>query len=131
MLRTMLKSKIHCATVTAARIEYEGSITIDQDLLEAAGIFPYEQVHVLDLDNGARLTTYALPGGSGEVCINGAAARLVRTGDRAIILAYASLQPGELEEFEPLVIRVDENNNPVSAAKIQPALNQAQGRLRQ
>ena len=87
----MLKSKIHRALVTDANINYEGSIAIDPVLMEAAGILPYEQVHVLDLENGSRVETYTIPGarGSGEVCINGAAARLVQKGDKVIIIAYA------------------------------------------
>ncbi len=89
-MRTVLKSKIHRARVTQADLHYEGSITIDADLMDAADVLPYEQVHVLDVDNGARLTTYAIEGarGSGEICINGAAARLVKPQDTVIILTY-------------------------------------------
>jgi aspartate 1-decarboxylase len=111
MIRTVLKSKIHRATVTGACVDYEGSITIDRRLMAAADILPHEQVQVLDVDNGARLTTYALPGDPGEICVNGAAARLVEVGDRVIVLTYAALTPEELDGFEPLVIRVDEENN--------------------
>ena len=118
MQREMLKSKIHRATVTAASIDYEGSITVDQELMAAADIIPHEQVHVLDIDNGARLTTYALPGSSGEVCVNGAAARLVEIGDRVIILTYVTLSAEELEGFEPVIVRVDESNVPVPAAQL-------------
>src|SRR5438105_491286 len=91
-VRTILKSKIHRATVTQADLQYEGSITIDRILMEAADILPYEQVHVLDVDNGARLTTYAIEGdrNSGVICMNGAAARLVSAGDTVIILTYAT-----------------------------------------
>ncbi len=116
MLRTVLKSKIHRAVITGASIDYEGSITIDSGLMAAAGIVPHEQVQVLDIDNGARLTTYALPGGKGEVCINGAAARLVDVGDRVIILTYAILETGDLAGHEPVIVRVNENNVDVSAA---------------
>ena len=115
MLRVMLKSKIHRGTVTGASIDYEGSISIDTVLMAAADILPHEQVHVLDVDNGARLTTYAIAGGPGEICVNGAAARLVEVGDRVIILTYTELSAAELAGYEPLVIRVDESNA-VSAA---------------
>ena len=96
-MRTILKSKIHRATVTQADLHYEGSITVDPLLLEAADIIPFEQVHVLDVDNGARLTTYAIEGerGSGQVCINGAAARLVSPGDTVIILTYTTATDAE------------------------------------
>ena len=116
MLRTVLKSKIHRAVITGASIDYEGSITIDSGLMAAAGIVPHEQVQVLDIDNGARLTTYALPGGAGEVCINGAAARLIDVGDRVIILTYATLEAGELADHEPVIIRVNEKNVEESGA---------------
>ncbi len=128
MLRKILKSKIHGARVTAASIDYEGSITVDSDLLKAACILSYEQVHVLDIDNGARLTTYALPGEAGEVCINGAAARLVKAGDRVIILSYASCTPGELEGFEPLLIRLDESNRPVAQTRLHDFIGREKGR---
>src|SRR5688500_11380170 len=103
MIRTMLRSKIHRATVTDADLHYEGSITIDSDLMEAAGIIPYEQVHVLDVDNGTRLVTYAIegPAGSGTICINGAAARLVSKGDIVIIIAYGAFQEAELQDYHP------------------------------
>jgi len=113
MLRTMLKSKIHRARVTQANIDYEGSITIDRQLMAAADILPHEQVHVLDIDNGARLTTYALPGSKGEICINGAAARLLDVGDRVIILSYVTLSAAELRGFKPIIIQVDNNNRPI------------------
>ncbi|MEN8161280.1 MAG: aspartate 1-decarboxylase, partial [Myxococcota bacterium] len=91
MIRTLLKSKIHRATVTEANLEYEGSVTIDTDLMEAGDLVPYEQVQIYDCTNGSRLTTYAIPGeaGSGEICINGAAAHLVKPGDIVIIASYA------------------------------------------
>ncbi len=111
-MRMMLKSKIHRATVTEANLEYEGSITIDQELLEAADILPYEQVQVLDINNGSRLETYALPGerGSGRICINGAAARLVSQGDMVIILTYSAIQESEASSFHPRIVYVDAQN---------------------
>ncbi len=111
MRRTMLKSKIHRATVTAASVDYEGSITIDRDLMAAADIFTHEQVHVLDVDNGSRLVTYAIPGEDGEICVNGAAARKVNIGDTVIIISYGSLISEELEGYEPRIVLVDENND--------------------
>ncbi|MHB8142075.1 MAG: aspartate 1-decarboxylase [Thermoleophilia bacterium] len=116
MRRMMLKSKIHRATVTGASIDYEGSISIDSGLMAAADILPHEQVHVLDIDSGARLTTYAITGGPGEICVNGAAARLVEVGDRVIILTYAELTEAELKDFPPLIVRVDEHNAAVASA---------------
>ncbi len=112
MRRIMMRSKIHRATVTDVRIDYEGSITLDAQLMEAAGILPYEQVHVLDVDNGARLTTYAIEGesGSGVVQVNGAAARLVHRGDTVIVIAYGEYEEAELAGFEPTVVHVDEHN---------------------
>jgi len=111
-VRTILKSKIHRARVTQADLHYEGSITIDPVLLEAADIIPFEQVHVLDVDNGARLTTYAIEGerGSGQVCINGAAARLVSPGDTVIILTYTTATDAEALRARPTLVYVDEQN---------------------
>jgi aspartate 1-decarboxylase len=111
-VRTVLKSKIHRATVTQADLHYEGSITLDALLLEAADILPFEQVHVLDVDNGARLTTYAIAGerGSGQVCINGAAARLVSAGDVVIILTYDSKSESDARAHRPTLVYVDEAN---------------------
>ena len=111
-MRMMLKSKIHRATVTEANLEYEGSITIDQGLLEAADILPYEQVQVLDINNGSRLETYALPGerGSGRICINGAAARLVSQGDMVIILTYSAVPESEAASLHPTIVYVDAHN---------------------
>jgi len=108
----MLRGKIHRATVTEANLDYEGSITVDAALLEAADILPFEQVDVLDLSNGARLTTYAIEAeaGSGVVCVNGAAARLVGAGDRVIILAYAQLGEAEARAARPRLVYVDECN---------------------
>ncbi|HET8867841.1 MAG TPA: aspartate 1-decarboxylase [Agrococcus sp.] len=112
MLRTMLQGKIHRATVTQAELHYVGSITIDEELLDAADILPGQQVDVVDVDTGARLTTYALPGerGSGILCINGAAARLVHVGDTVIVIAYAQLEDAEARAFEPSVVFVDGAN---------------------
>ena len=111
-MRTMLKGKIHRARVTDANLNYEGSITIDELLMEAADILPYERVQVLDIDNGARLETYAITGerGSGEICINGAAARLVSVGDKVIILAYSIVSDEEAREIKPRLINVDQLN---------------------
>ena len=112
MLLTMLKGKIHRAVVTQAELEYVGSITIDEQLMEAAGIQEYERVQVVDLDNGERLETYAIAGErkSGVICLNGVAARLVQPGDRVIIMAYALMQPEELRTFRPKVVFVDSFN---------------------
>ncbi|MFA5809164.1 MAG: aspartate 1-decarboxylase [Thermoleophilia bacterium] len=110
----MMKSKIHRATVTAASVDYEGSVTIDRKLMDAVDILPHEQVHVLDISNGARLITYAIPGNSGEVCINGAAAKMVDVGDIVIIISYGELAPGEVEGFQPTVARVDASNRIIS-----------------
>lgn len=112
MLLTLLKGKIHRAVVTQAELEYVGSITIDEQLMEAAGIQEYERVQVVDLDNGQRLETYAIAGErkSGVICLNGAAARLVQPGDRVIIMAYALMQPAEVRTFRPKVVFVDSLN---------------------
>jgi aspartate 1-decarboxylase len=116
MIRTLLKSKIHRATVTQAELHYVGSVTVDQNLLEAADILPYEQVDVLDITNGARLTTYAIPGppGSGVICINGAAARLVQTGDLVILVSYAQYSDAEVADHQPRILLVDQQNRIVS-----------------
>src|SRR3954470_18731423 len=112
MNRTMLKSKIHPATVTGSDLHYVGSITIDADLLEAGDIREHEQVHVVDVDNGARFETYTIAGarGSGEVVINGAAARLVHTGDTVIVISYATYDEAELDAYEPRVVHVGRDN---------------------
>ena len=112
MRRRMLKSKIHRATVTDANLNYVGSITLDTRLMELADIREHEQVAVLDIDNGARFETYAIPGGPGEVCLNGAAARLVHPGDKVIVITYADYEEVELEGFEPVVVHVDAENRP-------------------
>ena len=111
-MRKMLKSKIHRLTVTEADLNYVGSITLDPELLEAADIIEYEQVHVLDVDKGNRLTTYALAGvrGSGECCINGAAARLVHPGDVVLVLTYSDYSEEDARGFRPIVVHVDERN---------------------
>ena len=109
-MRMMMKGKIHRARVTEANLEYEGSITIDRTLMEAADILPYEKVHVLDVSNGSRLETYAIEGGPGEICINGAAAHLVSEGDTVIILAYELVNNKEAKDYHPRKIFVDSNN---------------------
>jgi aspartate 1-decarboxylase len=108
----MLKSKIHRATITGSDLHYVGSITVDQDLLDAADIREHEQVHVVDVDNGARFETYTISGerGSGEICINGAAARLVHNGDTIIVISYAEYSEEELESYVPRVVHVNKNN---------------------
>ena len=113
MQRTMLKSKIHRARVTDCDLHYVGSITIDPELLEAADMMEFEQVAVVDVDNGARFETYTIAGepGSGEMKINGAAARLVHRGDTIIVISYASYDPGELENYVPRVVHVDAGNH--------------------
>jgi len=112
-VRIMLKSKIHRARVTETNIHYEGSITIDKTLMEAADMLPYEQVQVLNIDNGARFTTYAIQGGegSGEICLNGAAARLVTMGDTIIVLSYCHIADDEALSFVPKLVYVDSQNN--------------------
>ena len=109
-MRIMLKSKIHRACVTEVNIDYEGSITIDKKLMEEADILPYEQVQVLNINNGARFTTYAMEGESGEVCLNGAAARLAAKGDTIIILSYCYVKDDEALNFAPRLIYVDAQN---------------------
>ena len=112
MLLNMLKGKIHCATVTEANLAYMGSITIDEELMEKAGILPNERVQVVDNNNGARLETYTIPGprGSGVICLNGAAARLAQPGDIVIIMAYALFTEEEGRAPKPKVVMVDEKN---------------------
>ncbi len=112
-MRTMLKSKIHRATVTDANLHYEGSVTVDPVLMEAADLLPFEQVHLLDIDNGARLETYVIEGerGSREVCVNGAAAHLIHRGDTLIIVSYDTLSEDEAKRHEPKLVYVDESNN--------------------
>lgn len=108
----LLKCKIHRATVTDANLNYQGSITIARDLMDAAGLLPYEKVGVLDVNNGSRLDTYVIegPAKSGIVCLNGAAARLVQPGDLVIIVAYATMSPEEAKTWQPTVVHVNEKN---------------------
>ncbi|MCS7187584.1 MAG: aspartate 1-decarboxylase [Armatimonadetes bacterium] len=115
MFRILCKSKIHRAIVTDANLNYEGSLTLDPILMEAAGLVPFEQVHVLNLNNGARFETYLIEGerGSGTVCVNGAAARLVQVGDPIIVLAYALVPEEELPNFRPRIVFVNERNQVV------------------
>ena len=112
MMLNMLKGKIHRATIRQAELDYVGSITIDQDLLDAANILEYETVQVVDVNNGARLETYTIAGerGSGMICLNGAAARLVQPGDKCIIMCYCRMDPEEATQHQPHVVFVDEDN---------------------
>ena len=112
-MRTMLKSKIHRATVTDADLHYEGSVTLDPLLMEAADLLPFEQVQLLDVDNGARLSTYVIEGerGSGQVIVNGAAAHLIHKGDTLIILSYVTVSEDEARRHEPRLVYVDETNS--------------------
>ena len=112
MTITMLKAKIHRATVTQAELDYIGSITVDMDLLEQAGILEYEKVQIVGVNNGSRVETYTIAGerGSGVMCLNGAAARMVQTGDKIILMAYAQVTPEEASELRPTVLFVDEKN---------------------
>jgi aspartate 1-decarboxylase len=119
-MRTMLKSKIHRAQVTQCNVDYEGSITIDKDLMEAADLLQFEKVEVLNINNSARFHTYAIEGarGSGEICLNGAAARLVAKGDIVIILSYSSLTEDEAATFSPRLVYVDSQNRIVNISGI-------------
>ncbi len=112
MTITMLKAKIHRATVTQAELDYVGSITVDMDLLEQAGILEYEKVQIVDVNNGSRFETYTIAGerGSGVMCLNGAAARMVQTGDKIILMAYAQVMLEEASELRPTVLFVNEKN---------------------
>ncbi len=115
----MFKSKIHRATVTGADLNYEGSITIDSELMKLADILPYEKVDIYNVTNGERFSTYVIPGepGSGEVCLNGAAARKVQKGDIVIIVSYCELEEEEVKNFSPTVVLVDGNNKPIRVVK--------------
>jgi aspartate 1-decarboxylase len=108
----MLKGKIHRATVVQAELDYVGSITVDQDLLDASGILEYEKVQIVDVNNGSRFETYTIAGerGSGMICLNGAAARCVSTGDKIILMAYAQMSPEDLKDYHPNVVFVDDDN---------------------
>lgn len=123
MERTLLKSKIHRATVTDADLNYEGSVTIDTTLIQAANLVPYEQVDIYDITNGSRLTTYVIEGAadSGEICINGAAAHHVKPGDLVIIAAYARVSESELETFQPRIIQVNEHNQVAQGHAVESA----------
>lgn len=112
MLRMMCRAKIHAATVTDANLNYVGSITIDKKLLEAAGIFPFERVQIVNLHNGSRVETYVMKGrsGSGTICMNGAAARWAHKGDKVIIISYALMDSKELKTHKPKIVFVDEKN---------------------
>ena len=118
MRRTMMHGKIHRATITDANIDYVGSITIDPVLYESAGILPFEKVHVVDVNNGARFETYVIEGerGSGDMCVNGAAARLVQRGDKVIVIAYAEMEDDEAKRLVPKVVLVDNDNRPLTLA---------------
>lgn len=113
MVCEMLKGKIHRATVIQAELDYVGSITVDEDLLDAAGIYEYEKVQIVDINNGSRFETYTIAGerGSGMICLNGAAARCVSTGDKIIIMAYCQMEQSEVAAHQPKVVFVDDNNH--------------------
>jgi aspartate 1-decarboxylase len=121
MLRTMCKGKIHRATVTQANLNYVGSITVDQDLLDAADIYPYEKVQVVNVTNGARLETYTIAGarGSGVICLNGAAARYVAEGDIVIVMSYAQYDEQEIRSLQPHIVFVDAENR-ITETKLVP-----------
>lgn len=127
MRRTLMKSKIHRARVTGADLHYVGSITIDPDLMAAADLLPNEKVQVVDIDNGARLETYVIPGvqGSGDMCLNGAAARLVQPGDLVIVVSYAEFEDAEARTFEPTVVMVDADNRITQLTTTEPAHTRA------
>jgi aspartate 1-decarboxylase len=117
MWRMMCKSKIHRATITGANLHYAGSLTVDRDLMTAANLFPSEQVQVVNVNNGARFETYVIEGdsGSGQICLNGAAARLGQPGDLVIIISYALMEENEARQFQPTVVLVDEKNRIVDS----------------
>jgi len=118
MRRIMFKSKIHRAKVTGADLNYEGSITIDSELLKLADIFPYEKVDIYNVTNGERFSTYVIPGQpGGEICLNGAAARKVQKGDTVIIVSYCELSDDEIKNYSPIVVLVDEENRPVKVSR--------------
>lgn len=126
MTISALKSKIHRAAVTQAELDYIGSITIDEQLMEAAGLYEYERVHVVNVNSGSRIETYVIAGerGSGVICLNGAAARSGQRGDRVIIMSYAQMTPDELKNNPPQVVFVDDENRPVRVTRYE-----AHGRL--
>lgn len=125
MRRRMMKSKIHRATVTDANLNYVGSITIDRDLMERADLLEYEQVAIVDIDNGNRFETYVIEGerGSGDICLNGAAARLVHPGDKIIIISYADFEQSELENFDPTIVHVDDRNAVIELSPVAEAVS--------
>jgi aspartate 1-decarboxylase len=132
MLRSLFKSKIHRATVTDADLEYEGSVTIDETLMRAADILPYEHVHVWNVANGSRFETYTLPGpaGSGVICVNGAAARLAARGDKVIIATFADVDEAQARDWRPVVVRVDDHNRVVDGPAEEIPGPQRPGHLR-
>ncbi|HEX9859615.1 MAG TPA: aspartate 1-decarboxylase [Nitrospirota bacterium] len=119
MFRIMLRSKIHRATVTEAELEYEGSLTLDKDLMDAAGMVPFEQVKLSNLNNGERFETYVIPGkrGSGVVCLNGPTARKGAVGDKVIIFCYEGYTQEEMEAFQPIIVQVDARNRIIKKSK--------------
>ncbi|MBD3375013.1 aspartate 1-decarboxylase [candidate division KSB1 bacterium] len=121
MQRILCKSKIHRATVTDTQLNYQGSLTVDTELLKKADILPYEQVQVVNINNGSRAETYILAGkpGSGEICVNGALARWAQKGDLIIIISYGLYDPNECSNFKPLVVQVDQNNHPIANINIE------------
>jgi aspartate 1-decarboxylase len=125
----MLKSKIHRAVVTDANLHYVGSVTIDPDLLDAADILEHEQVAIVDIDNGARLETYAIAGvrGTGDMCLNGAAARLVQAGDRIIVISYAEYDDAEMAQYVPRVVHVDTANRQIDTVTAELLAGEQQG----
>ena len=131
MRRRMMKSKIHRATVTDANLHYVGSITLDVELMARADILEWEQVTVVDIDNGARFETYAIPGGPGDCCLNGAAARLVHKGDRIIVITYADYDHDELDGFAPRVVHVDRANREIdeNMAVLEASMSRTDGPL--
>lgn len=126
MFRTMMKAKIHRARVTEANLNYVGSVTIDQDIIDKVGILPHERVQIVNNNNGARLETYVIPGvrGTGVVCMNGAAARLVQQGDTVIIVTYALLSDEELTTFKPKVALMNEDNQVEQLIEQEPPLTE-------
>ncbi|WP_430785592.1 aspartate 1-decarboxylase [Virgibacillus flavescens] len=126
MFRTMMKAKIHRARVTEANLNYVGSVTIDEDIIDSVGILPHEKVQIVNNNNGARIETYVIPGerGSGVVCLNGAAARLVQPGDTVIIVTYAILSDEELTTFKPKVALMNEINKVEKIIEQEPPLTE-------
>ena len=131
MRRRMMKSKVHRATVTDANLHYVGSITLDAELMARADILEWEQVTIVDIDNGARFETYAIPGGPGDCCLNGAAARLVHKGDLVIIITYGDYSDEELDGFVPRIVHVDRSNREIdeSMAALEVSMSRADGPL--